>query len=109
MPSYDLVVLGATGFTGKLVVEYLLERYGVEPAEFKWAIAGRSLDKLHSVAASLKAEQLQCLEADNDDLASLQRLAKQCTVIVTTVGPYKLHGSKLVEACSTAGDSFSNF
>jgi short subunit dehydrogenase-like uncharacterized protein len=67
MPLYDLVVLGATGFTGRLVVQHLLERYGVEPAEFKWAIAGRSLEKLHSVAASLKAEQLQCLEADNDD------------------------------------------
>jgi short subunit dehydrogenase-like uncharacterized protein len=103
MPLYDLVVLGATGSTGKLVVECLLDRYGVEPAEFKWAIAGRSLDKLHNFAASLKAEQLQCLEANNDDLESVQRLARQCKVIVTTVGPYKLHGSKLVKACSTAG------
>jgi short subunit dehydrogenase-like uncharacterized protein len=103
MRTYDIVVLGATGFTGRLIVEYLLQQYGTKPVSFKVALAGRNLDKLHGVAASLKADHLVCLKADNDDLNSLQQLAKQCKVIVTTVGPYKLHGAKLVQACSASG------
>jgi short subunit dehydrogenase-like uncharacterized protein len=99
---YDLIVLGATGFTGGLVVEYLLEEYGAQPAAFRWALAGRSSAKLKKVASQLSAE-LPALVADVDDLDSLQHLAQQTKVIITTVGPYRLHGSKLVQACSSAG------
>jgi short subunit dehydrogenase-like uncharacterized protein len=96
-------VLGATGFTGKLAAEYLVTNYGALPSHFKWAIAGRSPSKVQSVAAQLKVTELPCLTADNDDLDSLNKLAKQAKVIITTVGPYHVHGSKLVEACAAAG------
>jgi short subunit dehydrogenase-like uncharacterized protein len=99
---YDLVVFGATGFTGGLVAEYLVGKYGAEPSQFRWALAGRSRAKLETVASRLSAE-LPVLTADVDELASLQHLAKQTKVIITTVGPFKLYGSKLVEACSSAG------
>jgi short subunit dehydrogenase-like uncharacterized protein len=102
--KYDLVVLGATGFTGRLVVDYLLKQFKTQPALFKWAIAGRSLDKLKAVVAELgAAKSLPCLIADSSDFASLKTLAQQCKVIITTVGPYKELGSTLVQACSTSG------
>jgi short subunit dehydrogenase-like uncharacterized protein len=85
-----------------LVIEYLLAKYGAEPADFRWALAGRSSTKLKQVASQLSAD-LPALIADVDDLDSLQHLAQQTKVIITTVGPFRLHGSKLVQACSAAG------
>jgi short subunit dehydrogenase-like uncharacterized protein len=96
-------IVSALSLTGKLVAEYLVTNYGAHPSHFKWAIAGRSPTKVQSVAAQLKVTELPCLTADNDDLDSLNKLAKQSKVIITTVGPYHVHGSKLVEACAAAG------
>ncbi len=106
-PAYDLIVYGATGFTGKLVAEYLLRRYGVGTG-LRWAIAGRSAGKLDALRRSLgdAATELQTLTADSSDKKSLAELARQTRVVVTTVGPYALYGSALVAACVDAGTHY---
>jgi short subunit dehydrogenase-like uncharacterized protein len=105
--EYDLVVWGATGFTGKLVVEYLLERYGAR-APFRWAIGGRNPKKLEGVCGDLGVEPaaLPIVVGDNDDEQFLAELARQAKVVCSTVGPYARFGSKLVAACAAAGTHY---
>ncbi|MFW6340438.1 MAG: saccharopine dehydrogenase family protein, partial [Wenzhouxiangella sp.] len=105
--EFHLVLLGATGFTGQLVAEYLLQRHGAG-GEFKWALAGRSQDKLESVRAELgeAAAGLPLLIADSHDRASLDALAARTGAVCSTVGPYALHGSDLVAACAAAGTDY---
>ncbi len=105
--DFDLVVYGATGFTGTLVCEYLLRRYGVNQS-LRWAIAGRSKTKLDSLRASLggDAAKLECVVADSFDPDALTQLARRTTVVLTTVGPYALYGSALVAACVEAGTHY---
>jgi short subunit dehydrogenase-like uncharacterized protein len=104
--SYDVVVFGATGFTGRLAAEYLA-RKGLE-TPIRWAIAGRSAARLAEVRAALAAIDPACaslgiLEASSGDPASLERMARQARVILTTVGPYAEHGEPLVAACIKEG------
>ena len=101
--GWDIIVYGATGFTGALVAEYLCKNYGVNET-IRWAIAGRSLAKLERVREELSARhpeaaQLTLLEADSADPISLERLAECAEVICTTVGQYLLYGAPLVAAC----------
>lgn len=107
--EYDLVVWGATGFTGQLVVEYLCERYGVE-GELNWAIAGRNRDKLEQLRGNClparSADLLPILVADSDDPDSLAEMVGSTRVICTTVGPYARHGTPLVAACAEAGTDY---
>ena len=104
--TLDVVVFGATGFTGRLVAEYLQSTYGVG-GEVEWAMAGRSLDKLTRVRSLIGAPQaLPLLVADADDAASLARLVSQAKVVITTVGPYQRHGQALVSACAHAGTDY---
>ncbi len=107
--EFDVIVWGATGFTGQLVVEYLLETYGVD-GELRWAIAGRNRSKLESVRRSLLAEErwgdLPILIADSSDPVSVSKLAQQSQVICTTVGPYAKYGTPLVAACVEAGTHY---
>jgi short subunit dehydrogenase-like uncharacterized protein len=104
--NLDLIVFGATGFTGRLVVEHLLSRYGVG-GEVAWAMAGRSLTKMHEVRRHIGADDaLPLLEADASDAASLGALVSQARAIVTTVGPYQQHGQALVTACAHAGTDY---
>ncbi|MGE3464905.1 MAG: trans-acting enoyl reductase family protein, partial [Pseudomonadales bacterium] len=104
--EFDVVVYGASGFTGALVAEYLLERYGGD--ELSWAMAGRNLAKLEAVRRDLGpgAESIPILIADSDDTASLEALAARTRVVASTVGPYALHGSNLVAACATLGTHY---
>ena len=104
---FDLVVLGATGFTGQLVAEYLLEAYGAG-RDLKWAMAGRSEDKLRRVRDELgaSAADIPILTADSHDRDSLDALCAQTKVVLTTVGPYALHGSELVAACIANDTSY---
>ncbi|WP_291008938.1 saccharopine dehydrogenase NADP-binding domain-containing protein [Hydrogenophaga sp.] len=103
---HDLIVFGATGFTGRLVAEYLHTTYGVGQ-EVKWAMAGRSLDKLRRVRDELGiSEDLPLLVADASDTAALKKLVAQTRVVITTVGPYQLHGNELVAACAEAGTDY---
>lgn len=107
--DFDVVVWGATGFTGQLVVEYLVQTYGVG-GDLRWAIAGRNRDKLDAVRqASLPAaerDNLPILLADSDDAASLAELVQQTRVVCTTVGPYAKYGTPLVAACVEAGTDY---
>jgi short subunit dehydrogenase-like uncharacterized protein len=104
--EFDLVVYGATGFTGRLVAEYLLKTYGaVGPV--RWAIAGRDAGKLRAVASELGApDSLPVSNANANDPASLDALAARARVILTTVGPYQLYGEPLVAACVRAGTDY---
>jgi len=107
--DFDVIVWGATGFTGQLVVEYLAQTYGVD-GDLRWAIAGRNRSKLESVRRScLPAagdDQLPILIADSDDQASLASLVQQTSVLCTTVGPYAKYGTPLVAACVAAGTHY---
>jgi len=105
--EFDVVLWGATGFTGRLVAEYLLGRYG-SGAGLRWALAGRNRQKLESVRAALgqQAAELPILLADSDDAASLDTLAARTRVICSTVGPYALYGSALVAACVGRGTHY---
>jgi short subunit dehydrogenase-like uncharacterized protein len=102
----DLIVFGATGFTGRLVAEYLQATYG-NSGPVRWALAGRSLDKLARVRQQIGApEGLPLLQADAADAASLAALVAQARAVVTTVGPYQLHGEPLLRACADAGTDY---
>lgn len=103
---FDIVVFGATGFTGRLVAEYLNASYGVGGA-LAWAMAGRSLAKLAEVRRAIGAgEALPLIAADASDASALAVLAQQSRVIITTVGPYQLYGEALVRACAQAGTDY---
>ena len=102
--KHDLVVMGATGFTGKLVVEYLIKNYGVRNQHFSWAIAGRSLSKLEKLKDSLKkldslSLDIPTIQVDSLDSKSLDTMTSSCRLVITTVGPYMKFGIQLVESC----------
>lgn len=103
MRDYDLVVYGATGFTGRLVAEYLASRDGPE----RIALAGRSQWKLESVRDEIGVDW-PLLVADAADPKALQKVADSTTAIVTTVGPYWKYGLPLVEACAKAGTHYAD-
>ena len=104
MRDFDVIVYGATGFTGRLVAEYLVQAY---PGRGRWAMAGRSAAKLAEVRDLIGAPaDLPLVVADADDPASLKALAARTAVVLTTVGPYQLYGSALVAACAAAGTAY---
>src|ERR1700690_727477 len=104
--KFDIVVYGATGFTGQLVVEYIASRYAGR-TDLKWAMAGRSLDKLASVRDAVGAPaDTALIAADAGDPVSLKAMIDQTRSVLTTVGPYQLYGSELVAACAASGTYF---
>lgn len=104
---FDIVVYGATGYTGRLVAEYLAHHYqGAGP---RWAMAGRSADKLAEVRDLIGAPaDTPLVVANSDDPASMKALAESARVIVTTVGPYQLYGEPLLAACVAAGTDYAD-
>jgi len=103
--EFDIVVYGASGFTGQLVAEYLAAQYG--KSDLKWAMAGRSLDKLASVRDAIGAPRdLPLIAADASDTASLKAMVGRTASVLTTVGPYQLYGSDLVAACVASGTDY---
>ncbi len=105
MPSskFDIVVYGATGFTGQLVAEYLAARYKGD-ASLKWAMAGRSKDKLAVVRDAIGAPaDTPLIVADASDPASLKAMITQAKAVITTVGPYQFYGNDVLAACVEAG------
>src|SRR5580658_5347835 len=103
MAEFDIIVWGATGYTGRLVAEHLLKTYGA-PGELKWAVAGRNADKLSGLRSQIGApDSLPLILADAADPASLGDMVRRAGVIISTVGPYQLYGSPLVAACAAAG------
>ncbi|KMS88167.1 saccharopine dehydrogenase, partial [Streptomyces regensis] len=106
--EYDIVVFGATGFTGGLTAEYLAAHV---PEGCRWALAGRNTTKLEAVRERLAAIEPSCadlplVQADVTDPASLARVAESARVVVTTVGPYLEYGEPLVAACAEAGTDY---
>jgi len=95
--DFQIVVWGATGFTGQIVTEYLHDHYG---DQIRWAIAGRNLEKLQSVKKQLQLdESVECLVGDSFDEGSLKDITSKTNVIISTVGPYLIFGKALVSAC----------
>ncbi len=109
MPSdtdFDIIVYGASGFTGRLVAEYLNRQYPGQET-LKWAMAGRSLDKLAAVRDEMGLpSDTPLVAANSDDPASLTQMCQSAKVILTTVGPYALYGEGLVAACAQTGTDY---
>ena len=99
---YDFVIYGASGFTGKLVVEYAIQKY-LNSENISWAIAGRNLDKLNDLKEELNISHIQALHVDSDDQPSINNLMKCTKCVLTTVGPYQLYGEKIVRTCISSG------
>ena len=104
--TYDIVLLGATGFTGGLVAEHLARRLAGTGA--RWAVAGRSVDRLDAVRDRLATlgHEPAVETVDVHDLVGLLRLAEQTRVLATTVGPYAEHGELVVQACIRSGTDY---
>lgn len=109
--TYDIVLFGATGFTGRLTAAYLAEH---APEGCRWALAGRNRAKLEEVRRELVAAHpdtaglgdIALLHADVEDAASLADVAAATRVVITTVGPYLSYGEPLVAACAEAGTDY---
>ena len=104
--EFDVIVYGATGYTGRLVAEYLSTAYP-GPDKPRWAMAGRSQAKLEEVRDLIGAPaDTPLVVADAADPASVRAMCERATVILTTVGPYQLYGSDLVAACAETGTAY---
>ncbi len=102
----DIVIYGATGFTGKLVVEYMQQKYANSP-NIKWGLAGRSLEKLNRVKEKLNVSpEVPCLVVDSDNKNSISKMVNETKCVLTTVGPYQLYGSDLVSECANQGTDY---
>jgi len=107
--EFDIIVYGATGYTGRLVAEYLSNHYGDRDDGPKWAMAGRSLSKLEAVRDEIGAPaDTPLVVADADDPASLKAMCERTRVVLTTVGPYQLYGDNLLEACVETGTDYAD-
>ncbi|MDJ0978122.1 MAG: saccharopine dehydrogenase NADP-binding domain-containing protein [Erythrobacter sp.] len=112
--EFDIIVLGATGYTGRLVAEYLSNHYGSagspkQDGAPKWAMAGRSQEKLEEVRDLIGAPaDTPLVVADADDVVDLEKMCARTKVVLTTVGPYQLYGDKLVAACVKTGTDYAD-
>ena len=104
--EFDVIVFGASGYTGKLVAEYMGKEYGNHES-IRWAIAGRNKDRLSSVKKDLNLnERISIIEVDSTNKDSLDSMTSSAKCILTTVGPYQLYGSSLVQSCSENGTDY---
>jgi short subunit dehydrogenase-like uncharacterized protein len=102
--EFDVIVFGASGYTGRLVAQYLLQTY---PHELRWAMAGRDASKLAEVRALIGAPQgLPVILADAADPTALKALAARTEAVITTAGPYQLYGEPLLAACAHEGTDY---
>jgi len=99
--KYDIVLMGATGFTGKLVAKYLSEQAQAEG--FSWAIAGRSESKLRELQKSLDASIPEIMVADVKNAVSVSEMCRQACVLMNAAGPFNLYGRVVVDACIASG------
>jgi short subunit dehydrogenase-like uncharacterized protein len=102
--EFDLVLWGASGFTGRLVAAHLARRGGA--LGLRWAAGGRNREKIESVLADIGAEGIPVITGDSGDPRSMAALARRARAICSTVGPYALHGSELVSACADTGTHY---
>ncbi|NKB99181.1 MAG: saccharopine dehydrogenase [Pseudomonadales bacterium] len=102
--EFDVVIWGATGFTGGYVVDYMANAYS--GSNLKWAIAGRNLEKLEALVGEKSIDGINVFQADAMDLDSMRELVQKTRVVLTTVGPYARYGSELVAACAEHGTHY---
>ena len=100
--KFDIIIYGATGFTGQLCVKYLSKNAN----DINWAIAGRNIDKLNAIRANFLVPNLPIVVADSNDLDSIDEMTKKAKVICTTVGPYAKLGTSLVKMCIKNGTHY---
>lgn len=108
---HDVVVWGATGFTGELVAEHIARSVSTTSSDLRWALGGRNRSKLEGVRSRLsridaRFNQLPLLVGDSHDRASLDAIAREASVVCTTVGPYATYGAELVAACVDHGTDY---
>ena len=104
--KYDFVIYGATGFTGKLVVEYAINQYN-NNNEVSWAIAGRNNEKLEHVQEKYNLpSNIGKIVVDSNDQNSIDEMVSQTKCVLTTVGPYQLYGEKIVKTCISTGTDY---
>jgi short subunit dehydrogenase-like uncharacterized protein len=104
--EFDIIVYGATGFTGQLVAEYLAAR-DTSHEQIRWGMAGRSLDKLKRVRDAISAPaDTSLVVADASDPSSLAAMLRQTRSVISNVGPYQLYGSDLVAGCAANGTDY---
>ena len=105
--EYELILYGATGYTGKYCAEHL---QSTAPTDLKWAIAGRNASKLQTIAAELKQQNPDRaqpgVEAINHEPADLEQLASKTTVLISCVGPFWKFGTPVIEACAKQGTHY---
>ncbi len=103
--EFDVIVYGSTGYTGRLVAEYLNQQY--TGSDVKWAMAGRSADKMEAVAKEMGiANHIPKIVADSSNPETLADMAKRTRAVLTTVGPYQLYGTDMVVACAQNGTDY---
>ncbi len=106
--TYDVIIFGATGFTGRLIAEYMAQH---APVDVRWAIAGRNRDRLSALSQELSqlapaTGEVATIHADNRDWASMAIMANQTKVVLSSVGPYVNGGEHLVRACVTSNTDY---
>lgn len=107
--EFDIVVYGATGYTGRLVAEHFAREYAGRADGPNWAMAGRNRAKLEEVRDEIGApEDTPLVVADAADAVSLDDMVRRTRVVLTTVGPYQLYGDQLVAACAKAGTDYAD-
>ena len=107
--EFDIIVYGATGYTGRLVAEHFVREYGTDEGGPKWAVAGRSEDKLSAVREEIGAPPTTpMIVADAEDPSALGAMCRRTKVVISTVGPYQLYGDALVEACVKTGTDYAD-
>jgi short subunit dehydrogenase-like uncharacterized protein len=104
--QYDIVIFGVTGYTGRLVAEHLARNYSIG-GELRWALAGRSLERLIEVRDQIGVQQDTALiVAEASDSVSMDLMVSKTRIVINTAGPYQLHGSEVVAACVRAGKDY---
>jgi len=104
--EFDIVLWGATGFTGVLVADYLVRNYLGGDTGLRLALAGRNRTKLEAVASEIGASDLQILVGDSFDADSLDAIVSKAEVLISTVGPYAKYGAEIVAACVRNGTDY---
>ena len=104
--QYDFVIYGSTGFTGKLVVEYAISKYGNND-DISWAIAGRNKEKLEKIKDMFNLpSKIGMMIVDSNDQASIDAMVNQTKCVLTTVGPYQLYGERIITSCISSGTDY---
>ena len=105
---YDVVLYGATGFVGRQTVAYFAQNAEVKASGLRWALAGRSPQKLEAVRAACNAPQAGIVVAEAHDAQAMAALAQSAGVVLSTAGPFALYGSALVAACVQHGTHYAD-